>query len=511
MPRKSVLLAFLWFVSCASADVRLASPFGDHGVLQRDVPIPVWGTASPGEKVTIVLAGSPESGAPGASGNAVADDKGHWRVTLSALPASAKPLTLSVSGDRNPKAITLSDILVGEVWLASGQSNMDFPVSQSPVVKAFNGVNNDDKEVASANYPEIRMFKPEGVRSADPQDTIKLEWKVCSPQTVPAFSAVGYFFARRLHKDLNVPIGIMTLSFGASTAEAWVRREALAADPQLKPFISKFDADLAQFKGLPPPATGGEQRSVDVAVKPKGRGNPATDQHNPTVLFNGMIHPVIPYAMRGVIWYQGESIVNSANGGAALYPRVQEALIRDWRSLWGEGEFPFLIVQLAALGSPSNNPKVREAQATVLKLSNTGMAVTIDIGDPKNVHPKNKQDVGDRLARIALSQTYGQPIEGSGPVLTGFKVEGATIRLTFSHATGGLVAKGGALKCLEIAGSSKTFVPAEGKIDGDTLVVSNSSVTAPVAVRYAWINYPDGCNLYNTAGLPAAPFRTDDW
>jgi sialate O-acetylesterase len=223
-----------------------------------------------------------------------------------------------------------------------------------------------------------------------------------------------------------------------------------------------------------------------------------------------MINPVLPYAIRGVIWYQGESIVNSANGGRALYPHVQETLIRDWRRLWGEGDFPFYIVQLAALDNASNNPGVREAQATVLKLKNTGMAVTIDIGDPKNVHPKDKQDVGDRLTRIALANTYGRTLEFSGPMYDSMKIEGGAIRISFTHLGGGLVAKNPPLKCFEIAAADMKFVPADARIDGDTVVVSSAQVPSPTAVRYAWSNYPDGCNLYNAAGLPAAPFRTDN-
>jgi len=231
------------------------------------------------------------------------------------------------------------------------------------------------------------------------------------------------------------------------------------------------------------------------------------DQHNATVLFNGMIAPVIPYAIRGVIWYQGESIVGGASG-IALYPHVQATLVRDWRKLWGNDDLPFYIVQLAGQEAPSNSPQVREAQATILQLPNTGMAVATDIGERKNVHPKNKQDVGDRLSRIALAKVYGHKIEYSGPVYSSMKIEGGAIRVTFSHADG-LTAKDGALKWFTIAGADGKFVPAEAKIDGQTVVVSSPDVAAPVAVRYAWVNFPDGGHLYNAAGLPAAQFRTD--
>jgi len=236
--------------------------------------------------------------------------------------------------------------------------------------------------------------------------------------------------------------------------------------------------------------------------------DPVQDQHNATVLFNGMIQPVIPYAIRGAIWYQGESIVGGA-AGRALYPHVQATLVRDWRALWAEGDFPFYIVQLAGQEADSNNPLVREAQATILALPNTGMAVTTDIGEQKKVHPKNKQDVGDRLARIALAKTYGRNLEYSGPVYETMQVEGDKIRLKFSHLGGGLVARGGPLQWFTIAGADGKFVTADAVIDGDTVVVHSDAVSAPAAVRYAWVNYPVGCNLFNAAGLPAAQFRTD--
>jgi sialate O-acetylesterase len=242
-----------------------------------------------------------------------------------------------------------------------------------------------------------------------------------------------------------------------------------------------------------------------------GPRDPVQDQHSATVLFNGMINPVIPYAIRGVIWYQGESIIGGADG-IALYPHMEETLIKDWRSLWGEGDFPFYIVQLPGQEAASNSPKVREAQVLGLTLPNTGMAVTTDIGEAHNVHPKNKQDVGDRLSRIALANVYGEKIEYSGPVYESMQVEGGAIRVKFSHLAGGLVAKGGgSLKWFVIAGADQKFVPADANIDGNSVVVSSPQVTAPVAVRYAWVNFPDGCNLFNAAGLPAAQFRSDNW
>jgi sialate O-acetylesterase len=338
---------------------------------------------------------------------------------------------------------------------------------------------------------------------------------VCSPEAVPGFPAAGYFFARDLQKELDVPVGILTLAFGGSTAESWVRREALDSDPLLKPMLDRFDAAVRYYRASPNAPAGQAPQppqtiNARAGAKPAKQRDPVEDQHQPTVLFNGMIHPVIPYAICGIIWYQGESIVGGREG-VALYPHVRATLIADWRKLWGQGDFPFYIVQLAALGNVSNNPKVREAQAAVLSLPNTGMAVTIDIGDPTDVHPHNKQDLGARLSRIALANVYGRKIEYSGPVYESMKVEDHAIRIRFSHLDGGLIAKGGPLTWFEIAGGDQKFAKANAKIDGDSVIVSSAEISSPVAVRYAWDNYPEGCNLYNAAGLPAAPFRTDKW
>jgi sialate O-acetylesterase len=508
----TTLVALLLTASSLLAEVKLASPFTSHMVLQREMKVPVWGTAAPGEKVTVEFAGKKKS--------IVAAADGKWRVDLKPLKTSTEGRTLIVTGSHTGQPIQLDDVLVGEVWLASGQSNMDFSVSKK--VKYFAGVTNEEQEIAAANYPLIRMFTGKSAKTYEPQSSVNGEWRVCSPETVPAFSAVGYFFARDLHKELKVPVGIVTLAFGASTAESWIRRETLAADPQLKPMLDRFDAACQAFKatGADPEKLKAEEQAHEAEgaqARAEGRQpprrprnpDPVQDQHNATVLFNGMINPAIPYAIRGAIWYQGESIVGG-EAGVALYPHVQATLIRDWRKLWGEGDFPFYIVQLAGQEAGSNSPRVREAQATVLSLPNTGMAVTTDIGEAHNVHPHNKQDVGDRLSRIALAKTYGRKIEYSGPVFDTMKVEGRAIRVKFSHLGGGLVAKGGGpLKWFVIAGADMKFVPAEAKLDGHTVVVSNSEVPAPVAVRYAWVNFPDGCNLYNAAGLPAAQFRTD--
>ena len=354
------------------------------------------------------------------------------------------------------------------------------------------------------------MFTAKSVRTNTPQDFVGGEWLGCSPETVPGFSAVGYFFARDLHKEIKVPVGIVTLAFGASCAQAWIRREAIVADPLLKPVLDTFDE---QVKNYAPPSEEEHKKWQEAADKAKAEGkraprrsnpHPASDQHNPTTMYNGIVAPVVPYAIRGVIWYQGESITAPKE----LFPRWNETLIKDWRKLWNR-ELPFYVCQLAALENASNNPQVREWQAEVLKIPATGMVVTIDVGDRKDVHPHNKAPVGDRLSRIALANVYGRKIEYSGPHYESSKVENSAMRLKFSHLAGGLVAKDGPLKTFEVAGVDGNFVPAEATIDGDTIVVRNAEVSAPTVARYAWANYPDRCNFYNAAGLPAAPFRTD--
>ena len=516
------LLASLCITMCcaaaASAQVKPSALFGDHMVLQSDMPVPIWGTAEPAEKITIKFNGQTKS--------ATADASGKWMVRLTKLKPGG-PFEMTIAGNKPGEApIVVKDVLVGEVWLGSGQSNMDFTVATTPR-HYFAGVKNEADEIAAANYPSIRMFTGAWKNSYDPQTEISGAWLIVTPENVKEMSAIGYLFARDMQKELKVPFGIITEAFGASTAEAWTSREALAADPKLKPLIDTFDAKVVAYRTNPPDMTAAMKAWQEAATKAQAagqrqprrpsNGDPIGDQHNPTVMYNGMIAPVIPYAIKGVLWYQGEAI----NGGATgykLYPLLQSTLIKDWRQRWGEGNFPFYICQLAPLKAwPTrpdtwyNNPDVREAQATVLSIPNTGMAVTIDIGDPANIHPKDKQDVADRLTRIALANTYDRNIEFSGPMYDSMKVEGDAIRIKFTHVDTGLVAKGGELKTFIIAGKDGKFVPATARIDHNTLVVSSPDVAEPAAVRYAWDNYPEGCNLYNGDGLPAPPFRTDTW
>ncbi len=500
-PSSAVALILPFCAGLALADVHPAPLFSDHAVLQAGVPVPIWGTAAAGESVSVTLNGQKRTTA--------ASPDGKWMVRLTALQAGG-PYEMTIAGKNT---IASKDVLVGEVWLGSGQSNMAFTVSRKRA--SYAGLINEEQEIAAANYPKLRVFMGKTVKTYEPQAAVEGAWEVCSPETVPGFSAVAYLFGRNLHKALDTPVGMLVLAFGASTAESWIPRETMTADPELKPMLDRFDAAVKFFRANPQaPASEAPNPPQTINARPgappRQQRDPVQDQHQPTVLFNGMIAPAIPYAIRGVIWYQGESIVGG-DRGVTLYPHVQNTLIQTWRKLWGEGDFPFYVVQLPALQNISNNPRVREGQAAVLRLPNTGLAVTIDIGDPKDVHPHNKEPLGDRLTRIALANVYHREMEYSGPVYQSMAIEGSAIRLKFAHLGGGLVAKGGPLKWFQIAGADRKFVDAEARIDGDTIVVGRPDVTMPEAVRYAWDNYPDGCNLYNAAELPAAPFRTDQW
>jgi sialate O-acetylesterase len=513
-----------------------AALFSDHMVLQSGMQVPIWGTAAPGEKVTVKFHGQTKSETTSADGK--------WMVRLAKLK-SGGPFTMTIAGKNGSAPITIDDVLVGEVWLGSGQSNMVFNVSNTG--HRPYGLLDEKQEIAAANYPQVRLFTVPDRKSLTPLTDVKGVWKVCSPETVADFSAIGYLFARDLNQALKVPVGIVLSSYGASTAEAWIPREALLADPKLKPIVDGFDAREAAFKAAPPappptpaPVLAAAPGAPPAAGAPPasrrargGGGDPVQDQHQPTVLYNGMIDGIIPYAIRGAIWYQGESILG--NPGIPMYAHVMETLVTEWRKRWDEGNFPLYAVQLAALKNNSNNPRVREQQAAILSVPNTGLAITIDIGDPANVHPKNKEALCDRLSRIALANIYGHKMEFSGPLYESMKVDGDSIRLTFTHTQGltthypdGLYAhvsapdpttnkiaaeipasNDGPLKWFQIAGADGKYVDAQATIDGNTVVVRSPDVSVPTEVRYAWDNYPYGANLYNSAGLPAVPFRTN--
>ncbi len=484
----------------ADAAVRLPSVFGDHMVIQQGKPVPVWGWADPGEPVTVSFHGVQKDT------RAAAD--GRWEVELPPVAAGG-PFDMIINGKHSP--ITLSDVLVGEVWVCSGQSNMQWTVERS---------NNAEQEIASAFHPRIRLFSVERTVADTPQDDCNGSWEVCCPGTIPGFSAVGYFFGRELHASLDVPVGLIQTAWGGTPAESWTTLPTLEC---FAPIINKWTKLLAEYPHAKAvhdekmKAWEKEAAAAEKEGKPKPRrpwGPMGFDHpHRPASLYNAMIAPLVPYAIQGAIWYQGESNAGRAYQYRELFP----AMIEDWRAAWNQGDFPFLFVQLANFLERKPEPgesawaELREAQLMTLDLRNTGMAVIIDIGEAKDIHPRNKQDVGKRLALIALNRTYGRHVAFSGPLYHAMRIRDGKIILLFKHANGGLVAKNGErLRGFAIAGLDREFVWADAVIQGDKVVVWSDKVPEPVAVRYAWADNPE-CNLYNGAGLPASPFRTDTW
>lgn len=483
----------------AWAEVKLARLFSDHAVLQRQASVPVWGWAAEGEEVTVSVAGQTQT--------AKAGKDGKWMVRFAKLEAGG-PHVLTVKGPKN--ALEVKDVLVGEVWLGSGQSNMAMTVSRS---KDF------EKEQAAAKLPLIRMFTVGGKATKEPQADCQGEWKVCSPETVGTFSATAYFFGREVHQTLKVPVGLINSSVGGTPIDSWVDAGAQKALPELAPLFEKktaTEAELAEAKAL------FEKQKAEWAVKAKEAkkaGQPVPRAPRDPValaerkgdvggLFNGKIAPLVPYAVRGFLWYQGEA--NSLPEKAPFYKHQLALLVKDWRQRWGGGNLPFAWVQLPNFeGRGDGWCLVREGMFQTLKLPHTGMAVTIDIGEAKDIHPKNKQEVGRRLAQWALGDVYGRKVAVSGPRYVKHEIIGPHVVVRMSHTDGGLVGREG-LKGFVICGTDQQWKPAEVKIDGEKLFVSSPEVPKPVAVRYAWHEMPV-VSLWNGAGLPASPFRTDSF
>jgi len=478
------------------ADVTLPALLADHMVVQRGLPVHVWGMAAPHEAVAVTFRGETKS--------ATADDDGRWSVYLSPGEAGG-PFPLSIKATNT---IVLNDILVGDVWVASGQSNMEF---------GMKGVTNAEAEIAAAQYPKIRMFMVKHKPADYPLENVESKgWAACTPETVADSSAVAYFFARNVQQRLGVPIGLVESSWGGTAAESWTSLHSLSADASLMPVFA------ARAKTLDTESTTvlhqqKEEREFQQALaqaKAEGKPLPWRPWHPdfaawaPAALFNGMIAPLTPFAIRGVIWYQGEA--NASPDRAFLYARLFQTMIRDWRKAWGEGDFPFLFVQIANWNTEPGElwPEVRNAQRQALALKNTGMAVTIDIGDPVDIHPKNKQDVGLRLALAARAIAFGEKVEWSGPLYRQITQEEHALRVWFDHA-GGLVAKGAELTGFEIAGADGKYSAADAKIDGASVIISSPAVPTPVSVRYGWAANPS-CNLFNKEGLPASPFQAPE-
>jgi sialate O-acetylesterase len=488
---------------CASAglraEVKLPAIFSDHAVLQKGSKVPVWGKAAPGEDVSVAIGGVTAKARTGGDGR--------WAVRLNLLQLGPGPFEMEIKGS---KTLVIRDVLIGEVWLASGQSNMEWWLKNNRA---------DKQEVADSENNQLRQFLVNQTMVPERADDVPGWWSVAGPKTSGGFTAVGYYFGKALQKELGVPVAIINASRGRTGIEGWISEEGLAHDDELSAAARRYKAE----RETPAEA----QADVTVAKKPKD------PEQIGGYLFNGMIAPLIPYAIRGVIWYQGET-----NAGRAWqYRTAFPLLIQDWRAQWGQGDFPFYFCQLANHGGKSHDhmesgwSEIREAQSKALELLNTGQAVLIDIGEAADVHPRNKRDVGDRLSRLALAQTYGRKVVYSGPVYAGMTVVGETVTLRFEHTEGGLVARslpgsykpssveekevplmrnspGSELEGFEICGEDRKWTWAEARIKGDEIEVWAQSVSEPVAVRYAWAMNPT-CNLYNGAGLPASPFRTD--
>jgi len=482
------------------ADATLPALLADHMVIQRGLPVHIWGMAAPHEAVAVAFRGETKS--------ATADDDGRWSVYLSPGEAGG-PFQLDITATNT---IVLNDILVGDVWLASGQSNMEFPMSE---------LVNSQTEIAAAQYPKIRLFMVKHKPADYPFENVESKgWAACTPEAVADSSAVAYFFARHLQQKLGVPIGLVESFWGGTAAESWTSLHALSADASLMPVFAAraktVDAEsatvLRQQREEQEFAQAVAQAKAEGKPMPAWRWHPDFAAWAPAALYNGMIAPLTPFAIRGVIWYQGEA--NSGPDRAPLYARLFQTMIRDWRNAWNEGDFPFLFVQIANWNTAPEAlwPEVRDAQRQALALKNTGMAVTIDIGDPENIHPKNKQDVGLRLALAARAIAFGEKIEWSGPLYRELTQEDHALRVWFDHAAG-LMAKGattpGGVTGFELAGSDGKYSPAEAKIEGESVVVSSAVVPKPVSVRYGWAANP-ACNLFNKEGLPASPFQAPD-
>jgi sialate O-acetylesterase len=520
------------------ADVKLPAIFGNNMVVQRGVALPVWGWADPGEEVYVHFEQKTPDGKR-EEGKAVRADKdGKWLVRMGPFELGDTAV-LTIKGLEKkkdakgktppPNQVVCKNVLVGEVWICSGQSNMQWEMYRSTL--------DPEKSIKEANHPKIRLFQVPRKTTLTPQSNIdtptggpgkgsaeiRTRWTECSAASVPNFSAVAYFFGRNLQQNLKVPIGLIDTSYGGTPAEAWTSREALLKDDTLKYYVETLDAArknydpekakaayeqaLAKWKVA---AEEAKKNNKPIPKQPTLAGPPGTGAGTPSGLYNAMIAPLAPFAIKGAIWYQGESNAGKAYEYRTLFP----AMIQDWRNQWKQADFPFLFVQLAPFWDGDSNgvryAELRDAQLHTTKaLKNTAMAVITDFGDEKDIHPKQKEPVGVRLAMAARALAYGEKLEYSGPVFNSKKVDGNKVILSFDQIGGGLMAKGDKLTGFTIAGDDGQFVEADAKIEGDSVVVSSPKVENPKDVRYGWKNFMT-VNLFNKEGLPATPFKTDD-
>ena len=480
-----ILLLFIFQVGVAQ-ELKLPAIFSDNMVLQQKSNAPVWGWNAPGKEVQVTGSWNNKTV------KVTTDNSGKWMTKLK-TPVAGGPYTLTINSE---KTITFQNVMIGEVWVCSGQSNMEMPMigwTNMPILKSAETI----KE--SSNYPNIRLFNLQKKISVSPMADCIGKWEQSSPESVPSFSASGYYFGLELYKRLNIPVGLIMTAWGGTPAEAWTCAEDIAKYPAFKPAIDKLsDKDFLKNDSI-----NSDKNNVN--------RKPAVFNANyPSSLFNGMINPLIPFAIKGAIWYQGESNVYDAK----LYSQVFPEMVKCWRTKWSQGDFPFYYVQIApyVYGDKSKSQLLRESQLHSLKtIPNSGMVVTMDIATINNIHPPDKVSIGKRLAAWAFAKNYGmKDVACSGPLYKSMKIDGQGIRISFDYVKTGLEAKGGPLTYFEIAGSDGKFVPATAVIEKNTVVVSSPTIKEPVAVRYGWSNTATP-NLFNQEGLPASSFRTDNW
>lgn len=491
-------LALTAMVGSSAAEVKLPNILSDHCVLQRDAPIHIWGWSGPNERIQVEFHKQKQS--------ISANQYGEWSLWLSPETAGG-PFTLNVKGDTGTP-IVYSDMLVGDVWFASGQSNMEMPL------KGFDPntqVKNSAAEIAAANQPQIRLLLVERKAAEFPQQDFNGTWTQCTPETAKDFSAVAYLFGHEIQKKEHVPIGLIDSTWGGTPVEAWASFDALSSDASLMPAFAswaKFANEQTRLTAIQ-----AEEKREDAAAEaahqpnPKHPWHPMPESWEPAQLYNGMVAPATPYTIKGVIWYQGET--NSPPERAPLYNKLFSTMILDWRQKWNQGAFPFLYVQISRFNSPGENwGMLRDQQRKTLSVTNTAMAVSLDAGLADNVHPPDKEIVANRLALAAEALAYGKPVEYSGPVYRSMAIDGPKARLYFDQTGSGLRAKGGKLLGFEVAGEDHHYVPAEATIEGHTVIVTSSAVAKPVSIRYAWEGFTPA-NLYNSAGLPTSTFSTE--
>jgi sialate O-acetylesterase len=499
MTRRTGLLLWTTVLALAAgaarAEVSLPAVLAEHMVVQRDLPLHIWGQATPGERVTATFRGESRSTVP--------DELGRWSLSL-APSAAGGPFTLTV---RASNTVRFEDVWVGDVWLAAGQSNMEWTLDAAEGAAS---------EIPQARQPEIRFLRAARRTSGFPLANLATDgWTVCTPESAPKLSAVAYFFARHVREHQPVPIGLIDASWGGTPLAAFTPLSTIASDASLAPTLLHW-ARMASERSTTLLQLDKERRELDAAAvkaRAEGREPPSRPWHPdfeawaPAAIYNAMIAPLTSFPIRGVIWYQGES--DASPERAPVYAPLFQAMIRAWRRAWGVGDFPFLFVQLANWTAGPGNawPELREAQRQALTLANTGMAVTIDVGHPADIHPRDKKSVGTRLALAARALAYGERVEHSGPFFRQVTAEGTSLRVWFDHAAGLTTRGRSTVVGFEIAGLDGKYLPAEARIEGTTVVVSSTAVSVPRSVRYGWADNPQ-VSLYNAAGLPASPFRS---